>query len=64
MRRKVTILDMAQAANEACKNKNYFGACGLIKETIKLWRFETACALLSDEARQIAEYYKTEGRGE
>lgn len=58
MRRMVNILDMAEAINRMCEKKEYFWACGLIKETIGLWRYETAVALLCEEARMLAEHYK------
>jgi len=60
MRRIVTILDMAESINKSCEKGEYFWACGLIKETVKLWKWETAMALLCDEAKMMAEHYKSE----
>lgn len=58
MKRQVSILDMATAINKSCEAGEYFWACGLIKETVRLWKYETAIALLCDEARQMAEHYR------
>ena len=58
MKRIVTILDMAESINKSCQAKEYFWACGLIKETLRLWRYETTIALLCDEAKLMAAHYK------
>lgn len=60
--KRVTVLDMAITINESCSKGEYFWACGLVKETVRFWRYETACALLCEEGRQMAEYYEAEGR--
>ena len=57
---KLTIERFAESINEYCKKRDYFWACGLIKETVQLWTSRESRNLLCNEARMMAEHYVAE----
>jgi len=59
MEKRLTVLDMADAINKSCEKREYFWACEFIKETIRLWKYETATAFLCEAAQQMADHYRT-----
>lgn len=44
-------------------NRKYFWSCGLIRETIELWKNKENFAMLDDDGKTIALHYLEEGKG-
>lgn len=51
---------VAKSINDDCRKGLLFWACGLIRETIELWRKPLNLALLCDVAQTMATHYLEE----
>ncbi len=48
---------LADMINKDCDSFDYFWACGLIKETIAVWKSEHSYSLLCESAQTMADHY-------
>jgi hypothetical protein len=59
---KITIDSISESINEYCCKYKYFWACGLIEETIKLWKQKENYNLLCKPAKAMANHYIIGGK--
>lgn len=57
---KITVKDFADSINADCMVRRYFWVCGLVKETINLWKILAHYELLCDEGQMMAKHYIAE----
>ena len=53
----IPIQDVADMINADCQNLKFFWACGMVRETIKLWTEPDHYAMLCDDAKVMADHY-------
>ena len=63
MRRRYALsaADLAKAINGYVDRQQYFWACGLIRETLSVWREPQNMGLLHEDAQVIARHYLANG---
>ncbi len=56
----LTVQKIAHYINFYCEHRGYFFACGLIRETVALWKIPDNHKLLCLDAQTMAIHYITE----